>query len=162
MPILKEFDLDIPYPPEREGSPEDYEANWSQKRVQFRDEIRCIASLYERNFEKYKTADSWKVLIECVQEITDHRVHAVGGVCEVQVQFDVDLFFAMNDDQKKITTLNLFKEGIEKIVPEKGWDPAPFAHAFEKVYEADMQNEWFWRKPFSSPDRKYKARVFHK
>ncbi|MEK4436200.1 hypothetical protein [Paenibacillus sp. FSL K6-2862] len=49
MPTLKEFDLDIPYP-NREGTPEDYEANWRRKRVQFRDEIRCIASLYERYF----------------------------------------------------------------------------------------------------------------
>ena len=49
MPTLKEFDLDIPYP-NREGTPEDYEVNWRRKRVQFRDEISCIASLYERYF----------------------------------------------------------------------------------------------------------------
>ncbi|MFS0873190.1 hypothetical protein [Paenibacillus xylanilyticus] len=69
MPILREFDLDIPYI--NSGTPEDYEANWKQKRIQFRDDIRCVASLVERSFEKYKTSDSWKVLIEVVDVITD-------------------------------------------------------------------------------------------
>lgn len=159
MPILKEFDLDIPYP-KRDGTPEDYRANWKQKGAQFRDEIRCIASLYEKSFEKMKTADSWKVLIECVDEISDSRVIDLLGVCTTQVQFDVDSFFFMDENQKKITTLNLLKQGIEKIVPEKGWDPAPFNKAFEKVIKAEMNNEWFWRKPISSPERKLKASLY--
>ncbi|WP_127495354.1 hypothetical protein [Paenibacillus glycanilyticus] len=159
MPTLKEFDLDIPYP-QRDGSPEDYKVNWKQKRVQFRNEIRCIASLYERNFEKYKTADTWKVLIECVDEVTDSRVLDLLGVCTTQVQFNVDSFFSMSDHQKKETTLELLRKGIDRIVSEKNWDPSPFAIAFEEIIKAEMKNEWFWRKPISSPDRRFKARLY--
>lgn len=44
-----------------------------EKIVQFRDEIRCLASLYERYLGKYKT--------NCVSEVTDPRVVTYGGVC---------------------------------------------------------------------------------
>lgn len=159
MPILKEFDLDIPYT-KKDGTPEDYEAIWSQKRVQFRDEIRCIASLYERFFIKFKTEDTWKVLICCVNEVTDSRVIEQLGVCEVQIKFDVDSFFSMNDQRKKETTLELLRNGIDKIVSEKNWDPTPFNQAFDNVTKEELKNEWFWKKPISSPDRKYKASLY--
>ncbi|MEK4529785.1 hypothetical protein NST38_30745 [Paenibacillus sp. FSL H8-0104] len=159
MPTLKEFDLDIPYS-NRDGTPEDYEVNWRKKRVQFRDEIRCIASLYERHFGKYKTNDAWKVLISCVSEITDPRVVTYGGVCETQIQFHVDSFFSMNDQQKKEVTLDLLRKGLEKVIPEKGWDSDSFERAFSKVIEAEMRNEWIWRRIISSPDRRLKAGLY--
>jgi hypothetical protein len=99
MPILKEFDLDIPYI-NKAGTPEDYEVTWKQKRVQFRDEIRCVASLFERLFGKFRTFDSWKVLIECVNEVTNQRILDFTGVCTVQVEFHVDSFFSMNTEEK--------------------------------------------------------------
>lgn len=160
MPLLKEFDLDIPYPTKKNGSPEDYNETWKQKRAQFRDEIRCVASLYERSFEKFKTNDSWKILIRCVDEITDSRIINLSGVCTIQVQFDVDSFFPMSDQQKKETTLKLFRNGIDKIVSEKNWDPTPFNQAFDNVIKEELKNEWFWKKPISSPDRKLKASLY--
>lgn len=159
MPILKEFDLDIPYTKEA-GTPEDYEASWKHKRVQFRDQIRCITSLYERSFDKFKTTDSWKVLIECVDEIIDPRVKDYSGVCTVQVQFHVDSFFTMNDQEKKDTTFKLLRRGIDKLISEKYWDSAPFELAFEKVKRAELKNDWYWKKPIISPDRKLKASIY--
>ncbi|WP_141236630.1 hypothetical protein [Paenibacillus sp. 7516] len=128
--------------------------------MQFRDEIRCIASLYERYFGKYKTNDAWKVLISCVSEVTDPRVVTYGGVCETQIQFPVDSFFLMNDQQKKQVTFDLLRKGLHKVIPEKGWDSDSFEQAFSKVIEADMRNEWIWRKLISSPDRRLKAGLY--
>ncbi|WP_054024976.1 hypothetical protein [Bacillus sp. FJAT-28004] len=159
MPVLKEFDLDITYT-NKAGTPEDYEVNWKQKRVQFRDEIRRVSSLYERSFDKFKTTDSWKVLIECVDEITDPGIKDFTGVCTAQVQFHKDTFLSMNDQEKKEITLKLLRKGIDKIISEKGWDSAPFNQAFDLVIKADMKNEWFWKKTFSSPDRKQKASLY--
>ncbi|SFS76268.1 hypothetical protein [Paenibacillus sp. BC26] len=159
MPILKEFDLDIPYI-STAGTKEDYEATWKEKRFQFRDQIRCIVSLYERSFDKLKTTDSWKVLIDCVDEITDEKVKDFSGVCSVQVQFNVDSFFTKDDHQKKEVTIEILRKGLDKVITEKGWDQVPFGQAFEKVIEVNMKNEWFWRKPISSPDRRFKARLY--
>lgn len=158
MPILREFDLDIPYI--NSGTPEDYEANWKQKRIQFRDDIRCVASLVERSFVKFKTSDSWKVLIEVVDVITDPGVKDFSGVCTVQVQFHVDTFFSLNDQEKKETTLYLMRRGIFSIILAKGWDPVPFERAFELAEYQNLINEWYWKKPLFSSNRKYKASLY--
>jgi hypothetical protein len=159
MPILKEFDLDIPYT-NTAGTREHYEATWKQKRIQFRDQIRCVASLFERSLEKVKTSDSWKVLIECVDVITDPGIKDFTGVCTKQVQFHVDTFFLMNDQEKKETTLELMRKGIGGILLEKDWDSTPFNQAFNKVIQAELKNEWYWKKPLFSPDRRYKASLY--
>ncbi|MEK4438975.1 hypothetical protein [Paenibacillus sp. FSL K6-2862] len=158
MSILKEFDLDIPYI--NSGTPEDYEANWKQKRIQFRDEIRCVASLVERSFEQYKTSDSWKVLIEVVDVITDPGVKDFSGVCRVQVQFHVDTFFSKNDEEKKEATLDLMRRGIYSIILAKGWDSVPFERALEIAKNQNLINEWYWKKPLVSSNRKYKASLY--
>lgn len=113
---------------------EDNEVNWRRK--------------------KYKTNDAWKVLISCVSEVTDPRVVTYGGVCETQIQFPVDSFFLMNDQQKKQVTFDLLSKGLDKVIPEKGWDSDSFEQAFSKVIEADMRNERIWRKIISSTNGK--------
>ncbi|WP_342565758.1 hypothetical protein NST84_11805 [Paenibacillus sp. FSL R7-0345] len=150
--------MDIPY--SSMGTIEDYEATWKPKRIQFRDHVRCVASLFKRYFEKFKTSDSWKVLIECVDEITEPGVRVYSGVCTVQVQFHVDTFFSMNDLEKKETTLDLMRKGIYTIISEEGWNEAPFEKAFEQVMAVKLVNEWFWKKPLLSSDRKYKASLY--
>lgn len=83
--IIKEFDLDLPYFPNQEkiksimrekgltdidASWLDYEENWKDKRRNFRLDTRCMTAMFERLFEKMKTKDCWKILVECVQTIT--------------------------------------------------------------------------------------------
>ncbi|WP_127594577.1 hypothetical protein [Paenibacillus lautus] len=78
----------------------------------------------------------YKVLICCVSEVTDPRVITYGGVCETQIQFHVDSFFSMSDQQKKEVTFDLLRKGLDKVIPEKGWDSDSFEQAFSKVIEA--------------------------
>ncbi|WP_127537113.1 hypothetical protein [Paenibacillus illinoisensis] len=66
----------------------------------------------------------------------------------------------MNDQQKKQVTFDLLRKGLDKVIPEKGWDSDSFEQAFLKVIEGDMRNEWFWRKLISSPDRRLKAGLY--
>ena len=158
MPILTDFDLDIPYP-EKGVTPEVYEKTWNEKRIKFRDEIRCVASLYGRNFEKLKTEETRKILVECLDEINDSRVLDLLDVTVVQVQFNVDSFFLLNEKEKKETTFHLLNEGIKKIIDEKKWDSEPFEKAKQACLEVNFKNEWEWKKTASSPNRKYKASV---
>jgi len=68
--ILKDIDLDLPYKEnkafieeivnkqnmqERDAIRLDYEMNWKEKRMNFRDEIRCIAELYLHHLGKFQT-----------------------------------------------------------------------------------------------------------
>lgn len=158
LPTLKEFDLDIPYV-KVDGNIEDYEKNWKEKRIQFRDEIRCIASLYEQHFEKYKNDDCWKVMIECVEEINDNSIKCYGGLCYANVMLDIDWFFTLTNTEKKKLTLSLLKQGIDKIIDDKKWDRERFEIAYQKVISSEYINRWIWKKPKKSPDRKYVAEV---
>ncbi|OPH58088.1 hypothetical protein BC351_24390 [Paenibacillus ferrarius] len=157
--ILKEFDLDLPYT--GKNGKQDYDDNWKAKRIKFRDEVRCIASFYERVFEKKSIVDDyWKVLIECVDTITDSRVRNLLGVCTVQVELDIEEYFHLSNCEKKRIVLGLLKSGIEKIVEAKGWDYTPFDKAYNNIVMNNYTNTWIWKKPKKSPDKKYSAEVF--
>lgn len=147
MPILKEFDLDLPF------------ANDKSKRMQFRDEIRCVASLYERHFPKLKTDKCWKILVECVTEITKPSVRDLLGVYTVQVLFDADRFFQSKDIEKKSLTLEALKRGIDRVVTDMSWDGKIFDETYEQVVANNYDNRWRWKNPVESPSKKFVAEV---
>ncbi|QFG00321.1 hypothetical protein PB01_16720 [Psychrobacillus glaciei] len=158
MPILREFDLDIPYV-KSSGDKEDYEKNWKQQRREFRDEIRCVASLFECHFEKFKTEKCWKLLVECVERIVDERV--IGeDICIVQVELNIERYFQLSNIEKKKLILKLLKNGIEKIIDEKGWNKQLFESAYQQVIDCNYINERIWKQPKKSPNRKHIAEVF--
>lgn len=116
MMYLKEFNLDLPYIEDdesiesimkkqnceyNEATKLDYALNWKWKRRSFSLETRCITAMYERLLGKYKTKDCWKVLIECIENITDERIVNVSGVCSVPIQFSLNDFSEKNELEKK-------------------------------------------------------------
>ncbi|MFE6076436.1 hypothetical protein ACFVQB_18340 [Paenibacillus sp. NPDC057886] len=172
--LLKEFDLDLPYIVDQdnvnsiiknqkceynEAIKLDYELNWKWKRRSFRLETRCITAMYERLFGKYKTKDCWKVLIECVESISDERLINGSGVCSVPIQFSLNDFSAKSELEKKRTTLRLLMDGIEKITLNNDWDVKPFREIALKIEELGYVNEWSWKKAIKSPEKKYSAKV---
>ena len=173
--ILKEFDLDLPYIEDivnikklmkenqwdmTKATQNDYFINWKEKRIQFRDEIRCVASMYERFLKKFKTDDCWKILIECYEKITDTRIRNLLGVYTVQIEFEINDFFMATDNEKKIITLELLRRGVERIVNEKNWDRTYFDEAYYEVIKVEYMNNWIWKKPVKSPNKALSAEVF--
>ncbi|WP_336783436.1 hypothetical protein [Paenibacillus illinoisensis] len=171
---LKDFDLDLPYVIDEENVQSilreqncnyneatklDYESNWKRKRRSFRLQSRCITAMYERLFGKYKTKDCWKILIECVEEITDERIINDSGVCSVPVQFSIDDFVAKSELEKKKTVLQLLMEGIEKLTISNQWDYNLFKEIALQIQELGYINEWTWKKSIKSPNKKYSAKI---
>lgn len=171
---LKEFDLDIPYIVDdeniesiikkqkceyHEATKLDYELNWKWKRRSFRLETRCITAMYERLLGKYKTKDCWKVLIECVENISDERIVNDSGVCSVPIQFSLNDFGAKSELEKKKTTLRLLMDGIEKLALSNNWDIKPFQDIALQIEQLGYVNEWTWKKNIKSPNKKYNAKV---
>ncbi|MDG0794000.1 hypothetical protein OMP38_26635 [Cohnella ginsengisoli] len=163
---LKEFDLDLPYMENdkkirmimneekcqyNEATKLDYEMNWKEIRRQFRLETRCITAMYERLFSKIKIKGCWKILVECVEDITDERVRQYSGVCSVQVKFNFNDFSNNSEVGKKETTLNLLMEGIEKISQENNWEMQKFREIGLQIEEARYLNEWLWKKAIKKP-----------
>lgn len=171
---LKAFDLDLPYVIDDENvesimkeekceyddaTKKDYELNWKWKRRSFSLETRCITAMFERLFGKQKTKDCWKILVDCVENISDERIINDSGVCVVQIKFNLDDFSVKNETEKKRTMLQLLMNGIEKLVLDKNWDITPFKETALKIEELGYVNEWVWKKVFKSPKKNYSAKV---
>jgi len=158
--ILKEFDLDLAY----EGdSPEDYQLNWKEKRLKFRDEIRCVASFVERNFKEYrfKTPFTWKLMVTCYSDIKNVRKKFIKSeVYEVGIEFDIDSYFTSKSNVKKQIIFNTLTEGVLEIVQEENWDRAPFIDVFSRIENQGLQNHYRWGKSVSNSNRSLKASIF--
>lgn len=172
---LKEFDLDLPYIAvedkikflmeeknctRNEASKLDYEENWKDKRRTFRLETRCMTAMFERILGKVKTDDSWKILIECVEDTKEQKVLNLSGVLTTQVKFDYKGFIAGDEYQKKQKTLCSLFNGIKIIAKVKGWNTETFRTAYLQIQNNDYSNEWIWKKPVKSPNNRFSAEVF--
>ena len=146
MAYLKEFELSAP-------------TESKEQRRAFKLQTRCVTSLYERLFEKYKTDKCWKILIECVGEVKKAKFRDLLGVYTVQVQFDFEFFYSLQEIEKKELALETLMAGIKKITEELDWDDEPFCRTYKAVKEQNYVNHWIWKKPVKSPSKKYSAEV---
>lgn len=171
---LKEFDLDLPYIVNEEkiqlimkqnncshndATKMDYESNWKEKRRKFRLNTRCISSMFERLFGKFITKNCCKLLIECVPEVAEHELLDFSGIYSVKVLFDYNNFIEQNEYQKKKMTLEILMEGIRIVAENQKWDVEPFKDVYSRILELDFINEWAWKKPVVSSNKKYHAEV---
>lgn len=172
---LTEFDLDLPYVADEEkiksimnekkcqyhdATKIDYNLNWKGKRRSFRLETRCVTAMFERLFGKMKTENSWKILVECVENITEERILNLSGVVTVQVEFSgFDEFCLISEIEKKRTTLNLLMKGIEKVASNENWDSELFREISSQIEQTGYSNKWVWKKAVKSPEKNYYAEV---
>lgn len=173
MPTLKEIGLYPQYIPSEEiikqlaGKSEekrkkitvdDYNRNYKEKFFEFRLQTRCIAALYERSFNAYKNNKCWKIVINCVLNV-DREPNSVNGIYLVQVKFNIEDFFGLDDFEKKRKTLDIITKGVSQIVQKEGWDKTVFDDAHNKVLAENYENRWIWKKQKSNPGRQYIAKV---
>ncbi len=172
--FLREFDLDLPYIADEnkiiaimdeknylrsEAIKMDYEENWKEKRRKFNLETRNVSAMFERLFGKIKTRDCWKILVECVDYIKEERVLNFSGVYTVQVKINYNSFSESDDYQKKQKALEILMEGIKIIAEKENWNIEPFETVYSRIREANYTNEWVWKKPVKSEDKKFSAEV---
>jgi hypothetical protein len=129
--ILRDIDLDLPYKENKpfieevinkQGMEEkdairfDYEKNWKEKRIKFRDEIRCIADLYLHHLGKFQTNETKKVMINCVERISSEEVKSTSdGFTDVEVEFDYSAYEKLDNEVKKKFILEKLYEGVLKV-----------------------------------------------
>lgn len=146
------------------------------KRVLFRDEIRCIASLYARLLPKFITNKVKKILIDCVDtgekiDVWDHYqllsnregieiLGNVEGVLVLRKIFDVHYYFSQKDVEKKKIILETLQEGIKEIAKHLKWDIKPFEMVYQKIIKENYINHWTWKKPKMNPSRTHYAEVY--
>lgn len=131
---LEEFDLDAP----ECAKPE---------RMRFRSASRTITALYERCFEGLDVQRGWKVLLECVPNVTRGDVRDLLGVLTLQVPFDIRTLDRMDERTKKRKILDVLHHGVMVVAEAERWPFEPFERARHCTLEKDLINAWWWRKP---------------
>lgn len=172
--LLKDIDLDLPYYENKTSIKElinkqnihekdaillDYEMNWKEKRMNFRDEIRCIADLYLYHLGKFQTQETKKIMINCVERVHNNEIRNCDGFTEVEVEFDYRTYTEFEKEEKKKFILEKLYEGVLKVGEAYKWEIPILNLAYQKVIEANYKNEYVWKQKVS-PSRKYAAEIF--
>ncbi len=149
--ILKDIDMDLPYVIDeskslltQEETWKDYDLNWKWKRREFNLATRCMMAMVSRLMPRMKTENFWGIIIQCVEKSPKDRCPVVGGVCEVQVLFDLSKFYTMTDIEKKIYAIEKAREAMKKLTPLI--DVSCIMEACDKVAKAEYENIWYWKK----------------
>jgi hypothetical protein len=146
MTLLKEFELCWP-------------GQTKERKREFQLQTRCVTALFERLFPKFRTANCWKVLAECVGQSTREQYRNQGGVYVLETETDVDHFFYLPDEEKKRWTLETLRGALDRLVKQTDWPAEPFLDTYRRARFLNLVNRWVWRKPILSPSRRFLAEV---
>ncbi|MEM6274967.1 MAG: hypothetical protein AAF735_06970 [Myxococcota bacterium] len=144
---LVEFDLDAPLAKK-------------PLRLAFRSESRSVTALFEKFFGSMQVARGWKVLVECVPEVTNADVRDLLGALTVQVLADMPAVMQLEGEAKQRAFMELLRTGLLHVVKAEGWADAQFHEAMTRLDDSRFVNEWWWREPKWNRSKTMKGKVF--
>lgn len=145
--MIKEFDLDAPNVQK-------------PKRLQFRNETRCVTALFERCYKPSKeTGKPWKILVEVVTKAAGSGYKDLLGVLTTQVESDIDRFLGLDNSDKKPETLELLMRGIGQVASALSLDMMPFETAAAEVEKRGFINEWIWGSEVANSSKTMSAEI---
>ena len=158
---LQYFELDKPYVENQqrieelmdsamltyeEARVEDYRQNWKDLRRAFVYESKCITSMVERFFKPVVTQDCWKIIVECVDTISNPAIMNLLGVYTVQVLFDFSSYKTLSPlDQKKMLLGALIK-GARRVFLELSIPYSLIEDVVNEIEKNDYENSWEWKR----------------
>ena len=84
---------------------------YGKKFKDFTFETNCITTLYENNFPNFKTENTKKIILNCGLSFKDINItEHIDAFLEINIPYDVEEFFGLNDINKKIELLELWTE----------------------------------------------------
>lgn len=158
---LQYFELDRPYVENRqrieelmdsatltyeEARVEDYRQNWKDRRKSFIYESKCMTSMVERLFKPVITQDCWKIIVECVDTISNLAIKNLLGTYTVQVLFDFSSYETLSPlDQKKMLLEALLK-GVSRVFQELSIPCSLIEDIVSEIEKNDYENSWEWKR----------------
>ncbi|EAD5703639.1 hypothetical protein ACU8IW_001260 [Listeria innocua] len=132
--------------------------------MSFDSQSHCISEMYSGAFKPMVTKETSCIDINCIptgkKVDKSHHLDAIYRVYFENKLFDLNKFNDENDSEKKKIILELLHIGAIEACRDLGLDKARFIEAYEKVKELDYQNNYYYKKPKSSPNRKQKAQIY--
>ena len=158
---LQYFELDRPYVENQqrieelidlttltyeEARVEDYQQNWKDRRNAFIYESKCMTSMVERLFKPVITQDCWKIIVECVDTISNPAIMNLLGTYTVQVLFEFSSYETLSPlDQKKMLLEALLK-GVRRVFQEFSIPCSLIEDIVSEIEKNDYDNSWEWKR----------------
>ena len=157
---LEYFELDKPYVENQqrieelmesagltyeEARIEDYRQNWKGQRRAFVYESKCMISMVERLFKPVITQDCWKIIVECVDTISNPAIMNLLGVYTVQVLFDFSSYESSNPLEQKKMLLDAFLKGAKRVFQELSIPCSLIEDVVNEIEKNNYENSWEWK-----------------
>ena len=174
--ILKELEMDLPYTKNNlilqqeqvkkdikceDSAKEDYEKNWKMLRRNFQLMTRCMTAMIERIMPTIKTSDCWKIVFECVENVSEEKYKNLLGVYVIQVPLDIVTFLSLSDYEKKKITILKIMEGIDKMSLQIPFTLNGINEACMQIISSEYLNEWMWKKPLKINNNLVQIKIQH-
>ena len=78
-------------------------------RKSFSFQSRCITALFEKCFSKFNTENIKQINIFCVKGSPKLILTIIDGFCDVEIDYDVNEFFNLADQEEKRGSIGSFK-----------------------------------------------------
>ena len=158
---LQYFELDKPYVENQqrieelmdsamltyeEARVEDYRQNWKDLRRAFAYESKCMTSMVERFFKPVVTKNCWKIIVECVDTISNPVIMNLLGVYTVQVLFDFSSYETLSPFEQKKMLLGALIKGARRVFLELSIPYSLIDDVVNEIEKNDYENSWEWKR----------------
>ena len=158
---LQYFELDKPYVENQqrieelmdsamltyeEARVEDYRQNWKDLRRAFAYESKCMTSMVERFFKPVVTKNCWKIIVECVDTISNPVIMNLLGVYTVQVLFDFSSYETLSPFEQKKMLLGALIKGARRVFLELSIPYSLIEDVVNEIEKNDYENSWEWKR----------------
>lgn len=162
---LKEIQMDLPFVYNTDISNEEsvklYQTTWKDKRREFQLFSRCMTSMIERLMPQINTKNYWKIIIECVESNPKPEGIYLPEVLFVQVLFDVDCFYKLDNYEKKKYIINKVVEAVNYLSSNGYLELDALKQTCDDIIKSDYANEWLWKKPVKLKNKSVQIKVLH-
>lgn len=158
---LQYFELDKPYVENQqmieelmdsaaltyeEARIKDYRQNWKDQRRAFVYESKCMTSMVERLFKPVVTKDCWKIIVECVDTISNLAIINLLGAYTVQVLFDFSSYESSSPLEQKKMLLGALLKGVKHVFQELSIPYSLIEDVVNEIDKNDYENSWEWKR----------------
>ena len=125
---------------------EDYRQNWKDLRREFVYESKRMTSMVERLFKPVVSKDCWKIIVECVDTISNPAIMNLLGVYTIQVLFDFSSYETLCPLEQKKLLLEALVKGVKRVFQELSIPCSLIEDVVNEIEKNDYENSWEWKR----------------
>ncbi|MBC1488900.1 hypothetical protein HCJ52_08690 [Listeria sp. FSL L7-1485] len=125
----------------------------------FHIQAEAITDLFSSLLGKIHTKSVSIINVNCAIKENMEEAVITDSFLDVFVEYDVSEFNKLSEFDKEQQLVKLLQKGLEKASEILAFDKSMIEKVFKEMEKQNFKNQFIWKKPKYSPDRKLKAYV---